>query len=88
MEIIHAGARAVVVPFAGGHETEQTLRARCFAERGLLELVEESALAPETLAAAIDRAAKKPRVSPGSINIDGGRRSAASILRLAMERTA
>ena len=83
MEIVSAGARAVVVPFAGGHETEQTLRARCFAERGLLELVEESALTPETLAAAIDVATGKPRPSPGCINLDGARRSAASILRLA-----
>ena len=83
MEIVSTGARSVVVPFAGGHETEQTLRARCFAERGLLELVEESALAPETLAAAIDRAARKPRPSPGAINLGGAQRSAASIARLA-----
>ena len=84
METIGARARAVVVPFAGGHETEQSLRARCFAGRGLLELVEESALAPGTLAAAIDRAAQRPRASPGAINLDGARRSAASILQLAM----
>jgi len=87
LETVGAGARAVVVPFAAGHETEQTLRARCFAGRGLLEMVEESALAPQTLAAAIDRAAQKPRVSPGSINLDGAQRSAASIMRLSMEKT-
>ena len=87
METIRAGARAVVVPFAGGHETEQALRARCFAARGLLELVEESALAPETLAAAIDRAARKPRPPPGAINLDGAQRSAALIAQLAMEKT-
>jgi predicted glycosyltransferase len=87
MEIVSAAARAVVVPFARGQETEQTLRARCFAERGLLELVEESALGPETLAVAIDRAAQKPRASPGSINLDGARRSAASVVRLAAEAT-
>ncbi len=83
MEIVSAGARAVVVPFARGHETEQTLRARCFAERGLLEMVEESALTPATLAAAIDRAARLPRVAPGSVNLDGARRSALSIGQLA-----
>ena len=86
METVSAGARAVVVPFARGQETEQTLRARCFAERGLLEMVEESALAPATLAAAIDRAVKKPRVTPGSINLDGARRSALLIERLASGR--
>jgi predicted glycosyltransferase len=83
METIRAGARAVMAPFAAGHETEQSLRARCFAERGLLEVVEESALAPGTLAAAVDRAARKPRPSPDGINLDGAQRSAASILQLA-----
>ena len=87
MEIVSAAAPAVVVPFARGQETEQTLRARCFADRGLLELVEESALAPETLAAAIDRAAQKPRASSTSINLDGARRSAALVMRLATGKT-
>jgi predicted glycosyltransferase len=83
METVRAGARAVVVPFARGQETEQGLRARCFAERGLLEVVEEAALAPETLAAAIDRAAHKPRPLPGAIDLEGARKSAALIAGLA-----
>jgi len=86
MEIFGAAAPAVVVPFARGQEMEQTLRARYFAGRGLVELVEESALAPETLAAAIDRAAQKPRASLGSINLDGARSSAAAVSRLAMDK--
>lgn len=86
MEIVQARARAVAVPFAGGHETEQTLRARCFAERGLLELVEEGALAPERLAAAIDRAARKPRPAPGAIDLEGAQCSATLIARWAAER--
>ena len=81
METVRAGARAVVVPFAGGNETEQTLRARCFAERGLLQMVEEGALTPSTLAAAVDRAARKPRPLPGAIDLDGARKSAALIAR-------
>ncbi|HUN69124.1 MAG TPA: glycosyltransferase [Burkholderiales bacterium] len=88
MEVVRARARAVVVPFAGGHETEQTLRARCFAERGLVELVEESALGPETLATAIDRVARNPRPAPGAIDLDGARRSAALIAQWAKERAA
>jgi predicted glycosyltransferase len=86
METIRAGARAVVVPFAGGHETEQTLRARCFAERGLLELLEESALTPAALAAAVDRAARKPAALPVGIDLEGAQRSAASIAQLATGR--
>jgi predicted glycosyltransferase len=88
VEIVSAGARAVVVPFARGQETEQTLRARCFAGRGLLEVVDESELAPVALARAIDRAANKPRATSGSVNIDGARRSAAAIMQLAMENKA
>jgi predicted glycosyltransferase len=84
MEVVQARARCVTVPFAGGHETEQTLRARCFAERGLLELVEEGDLNPRTLAAAIDRAARKPRPARGAIDLDGARRSAALIAQLAL----
>lgn len=88
METLRARARAVVVPFAGGSETEQTLRARRFAERGLLELLEEGALAPHALAAAIDRAAGRPRPGPGAIDLDGARRSAVLIARWAEERAA
>jgi predicted glycosyltransferase len=88
METVRAGARAVVVPFSGGHETEQTLRARSFADRGLLEVVEEGALTPAGLAAAIDRAARGPRPAPGMIDLDGARKSAMLIGDLARERPA
>jgi predicted glycosyltransferase len=77
MEILHAGTRAVVVPFAGGAETEQALRAGILAEQGRLEVVDESALAPETLAAAIDRAARGPSPPRGAIDLGGAQRTAA-----------
>jgi predicted glycosyltransferase len=73
---LQAKARAVVVPFAAGDESEQTLRATLLAERGLLEVVEEAALTPATLAAAIDRASARPRPPSGAIDLDGARRSA------------
>jgi predicted glycosyltransferase len=85
LETVQARARAVVVPFAGGSETEQTLRATCFAERGLLEVLQETALSPPALAAAIDRAARRPRPSPGAIDLDGARKSAALVARWAAE---
>ena len=88
LETVQAGVRAVVVPFAGGAEIEQSLRARCFAERGLLELLEESALAPRTLAAAVDRAMAKPAPARGGIDLDGARRSASLIARWASQRAA
>jgi predicted glycosyltransferase len=88
LETVQARARAVLVPFAGGRETEQALRARCFAARGLAEVVDEAALSPPALAAAIDRAAGKPRPAPGAIDLGGAQKSAALIEALALERCA
>jgi predicted glycosyltransferase len=88
LETMQAGARAVAVPFAGGAETEQALRALCFAERGLLEVLQESALTPRALAAAVDRAAARPRPAAGGIDLDGARKSAALIARWAAQRSA
>ena len=83
VETLAAGARAVVVPFAGAAETEQTQRARCFEAHGLLEMVEERALSPQALAGAIDRAARKPKPGAGRIDLDGAARSAALIAKWA-----
>ena len=76
METLAARARAVVVPFAGGGEVEQTTRARLLVARGLLEMIEEGALDGATLAAAIERALARPRPAPGDIDLDGAAASA------------
>jgi predicted glycosyltransferase len=66
LEVLAAGVPAVVVPFAAGAETEQSLRARALAERGALTLVEEAALGPESLAAAIEAALARGRAGTGA----------------------
>lgn len=76
MEILDTRARAVVVPFAGGAEIEQTLRARMLAKDGRIELLEEATLTPETLAGAVDRAASRSRPVRGGVDLDGARKSA------------
>jgi len=76
LETLQAGARAVLVPFAGGAESEQTLRARLLADRGLVQVVEEKELTAATLAAAVDRAAAGARPAAGTIDLGGARRSA------------
>ena len=60
MEVLDTGVRAVVVPYAGGLETEQTLRAGLLAARGLVEVVGEEELGAESMAAAVARALAKP----------------------------
>jgi predicted glycosyltransferase len=77
LETLQAKARAVMVPYVGRKETEQTLRARLLAERGAIDLVEEAALAPDTLAAAIDHAVQRPRGPAVAIDMNGAQRSAA-----------
>ena len=61
LDILAAGAAAVVVPFAAGREAEQTMRAELFAARGIVECVAESDLTPSRLAAAIARALTRGR---------------------------
>jgi predicted glycosyltransferase len=87
MEILDRRARAVVVPFAGGDETEQTMRAKALAASGRIEVVEEQGLSPETLASAIDRALSAPKPPPSAIDLDGARKSA-QLLAAWMDRTA
>jgi predicted glycosyltransferase len=81
LDILAARATAVVVPFASGHETEQSLRAERLAARGVLELLPENQLSPERLASAIDRAIF---ARPATIAIDtgGARRTARTIAEM------
>lgn len=76
MDILQARPAAVVVPFAGGAEVEQSMRARLLADRGWIELVEEANLNPDVLARAIDRAAARPPLAALPVGLEGARNSA------------
>ncbi len=76
MDCLRAGARSVVVPFAGGGEIEQTVRAQAFAERGLVEMVAEETLTPQSLADAVARVMERPRPPAAEIDLEGAKRSA------------
>ncbi|MBM3548792.1 MAG: glycosyl transferase [Alphaproteobacteria bacterium] len=79
MELMAVGSRGVVVPFARGAETEQTQRAELLATRGLVDTVAEAGLTPERLAQAVNRAAARPKIVPDMIDLDGARKSVATI---------
>ena len=53
--VVRAGVRSILVPFAGGGENEQELRAELLRRRGAVQVVAENALEPRTLAAAVDQ---------------------------------
>jgi len=83
MDLLVAGARAVLVPFSAGNETEQALRARLLAERGRVHCVLEEELSPPALATAIDAAAGMPPPGPPEFDLDGARNTARIVADLA-----
>jgi predicted glycosyltransferase len=84
MELIATRCPSVVVPFAEGGESEQTLRARMLVERQVLSMVDPVFLTAGTLAAAID-AARPP--AELDLNLDGAGRSAAGLIAAWKKRT-
>lgn len=85
MELIALKCPAVVVPFAEGGESEQTLRARMLTERKVLSMVDPEFLTPGTLAAAID-AAQPPAAL--ELDLEGDARSAADLIAAWQRRRA
>ncbi len=85
-EILATGARAVCLPFAGGRESEQTLRCRLLAERGVLQVVERDVLCAEQVALAVGRALKSQPDQGHMVNMDGAARSAALLLEAVQGR--
>ena len=86
MEVLQAGAPAVAVPYAGGNETEQTMRTQLLADRGLLKVVREDELSPENLATAAAAALAGPKRPEIGINMDGAVTSAKLIETWLVER--
>ena len=82
LETLAAGARAVIAPYAGGLETEQTLRAEALQSRGALQLVREEDLSPEKLAAAIDRTLNNPPSSAAGVKINGAQETVRIVQQL------
>jgi len=76
LDVVSARVRAVLIPFAGKGETEQSVRAEHMAAAGLAEIVREDKLSPETLAAAVDTAWKKPPPEESEIGVAGAGESA------------
>lgn len=81
-DLIRTRARAVLVPFEEGNETEQRQRAEHLAASGIAELVPQAALTGERLAEAIARALPRPRPEALAVALNGVERTAAIIERL------
>lgn len=70
-EILTAGAASVVIPFEGGVETEQRVRADLLAGRGRLAVVPEEALDAATLSEAMEQAVAAPNRGADGVDLDG-----------------
>ena len=81
-DILRAGCRAVVSPFAGAGETEQTARAAKLKSRNLAEVIAEAELDAPRLAAAIERAAARPKPAAHGLDLEGARNSARELRQL------
>ena len=81
VDVLAAGTRAVLVPFARGGETEQTDRATRLADLGVAIMREEAGLTANGLAEAVDAALARPRPGRRDVDLDGAARSAALIER-------
>ena len=79
-DILRAGARAVLVPYAESGEREQSLRAELLAARGIAVVLGVDCLTPTSLASALDAAAALPRPHAEGIDLDGARRTASLLL--------
>jgi predicted glycosyltransferase len=82
LDIVASAVPAVVVPFEASGD-EQALRARLFAARGLLTVVEEGAALADRLAAAMEAALAAPaRPAAAPIDLGGAARSTAILGRM------
>ena len=80
MDVLAAGCRAVLVPYAGGGEMEQTMRAERLALRAGFRFVPEAALRPARLAALAAAALAGP--APDAAGLDlGGAETTARLVR-------
>lgn len=86
MEMMSTRTRGVIVPYAGGLETEQTLRARLLETRSGIRAIPEDALTPERLAEAVDAALDAPPPDATGLDTGGADRSAALLAEWAAAR--
>jgi len=86
LDVLQAGTRAVIVPFAGGGETEQSLRAARLAARVGFTVIPEAALSTATLAAAVARAAQGGPANADGLDLTGAETSVGLIAAWAAAR--
>ncbi|MCO5732360.1 glycosyltransferase family protein [Rhizobium sp. SSA_523] len=84
-DVLRTGVLSVLVPFASGGETEQTVRAQKLEAMGLAQVVREEELSGSKLARAVSLAGQSRRSKPPGIGLSGAQDTARLIGRLIEE---
>lgn len=82
-DVLQAGCRSLLVPFAAGGETEQALRATRLKSLGLAHALFEKDLSAANLAAAIEQALAAPPPPSNALDLNGADHAASLIAGLA-----
>jgi predicted glycosyltransferase len=83
MEVMTARIRGVIVPYAGGLETEQTLRANLLREYAALQVLDENAVTATAIAEAVEAALAGPPAVATKLDTGGAEASARLLAELA-----
>ena len=86
LDILRARARAIVVPFAAGRETEQALRSAVLARHGFVHVLAETRLDGPSLAGAVAAALAAPPPPPVALRLDGAAATATVLGELVRNR--
>ena len=83
VDLLRARVRAVLVPFAGGRETEQLMRAQSLAALDVARVLPEASLSTATLAQHAAEALTRPPPPASSVRLVGAERTVAIVETLA-----
>jgi predicted glycosyltransferase len=84
MNIIATGARAIVYPFTGNNNEEQSIRAEKLNALGIVDVIRRPDLKPETLAEMIVRVLSEPEpvIGAPALDLDGAGKTAVELAKL------
>ena len=86
-DVLQAGCRAILVPFAAGGETEQTMRAMRLESFGRAIALPEDGLDADILGGAVDAIVATPRPGLDELDLNGAQRTAEILAQLMAQRT-
>ena len=79
-DVLRAGCRSLLVPFAAGGETEQSVRAQRLAAMGLAAVLPEASVSADQLQSRVQVLLAQPAPQTSRLDLDGARRTAELLL--------